>query len=75
MGENMVHILICDDDAVFAQDMAKRILALPAYSPKSMNVHCLTDVNAMSASELTKYDILFLDIDLGSKNGIELAGA
>ena len=73
IGGNMIHILICDDDTVFAQDMAKRILALPAYSPKSMNVHCLTDVNAMSAAALTEFDILFLDIDLGSKNGIELA--
>ena len=73
IGGSMVHILICDDDAVFAQDMAKKILALPAYSPKSMNVQCLTDVSAMSAGELTKFDILFLDIDLGDKNGIELA--
>ena len=64
----MLHILICDDDAVFAQAMAKQIRALSAYSPKSMNVQCLTDVNAMSASELTKFDILFLDIDLGDKN-------
>lgn len=69
----MVQILICDDDAAFAQEMAKKILVLPAYSPKSMNVQLLTDVNAMSAGELTKFDILFLDIDLGDKNGIELA--
>ena len=73
IGGSMVHILICDDDAVFAQDMAKKILALPAYSPKSMNVQCLTNVSAMSAGELTKFDILFLDIDLGDKKGIELA--
>ena len=73
IGGSMLHILICDDDAVFAQAMAKQIRALSAYSPKSMNVQCLTDVNAMSASELTKFDILFLDIDLGDKNGIELA--
>ena len=73
IGGSMVHILICDDDAAFAQDMAKKIMALPAYSPKAMNVQCLTDVNAMSAGALTKFDILFLDIDLGNKNGIELA--
>lgn len=36
IGGSMVHILICDDDAAFAQDMAKKIQALPAYSPKSM---------------------------------------
>lgn len=32
IGGSMVHILICDDDAAFAQDMAKKIQALPAYS-------------------------------------------
>ena len=69
----MLHILICDDDASFAQAMAKEIQTLPTYSPKSMTLQCLTDVSAMSASELTKFDILFLDIDLGDKNGIELA--
>ena len=58
----MVHILICDDDAAFAQDMAKKIQALPAYSPKSMNVQLLTDVTAMSAGVLTKFDILFREI-------------
>lgn len=73
IGGSMLHILICDDDAAFAQEMAKKILALPTYSPKSMTLQCLTDVIAMSASELTKFDILFLDIDLGDKNGIELA--
>lgn len=73
IGGNMVRILVCDDDVVFAQNMAERIQALPAYSPKSMQVCCLTDVQAMSASELTKFDILFLDIDLGDKNGIALA--
>lgn len=69
----MVHILICDDDIAFAQVMVKRILALPVYSSKSMTVHCLTDVNAMNAGSIGNYDILFLDIDLGDKNGIDLA--
>lgn len=69
----MVHILICDDDIAFAQAMAKRILALPTYSPKSMAVHCLTDVSAMNTGAIANYDILFLDIDLGDKNGIDLA--
>ena len=75
IGGSMLHILICDDDASFAQAMAKKIQTLPTYSPKSMTLQCLTDVSAMSASELTKFDILFLDIDLGDKNGIELARA
>lgn len=69
----MVHILICDDDIAFAQAMVKRILALPVYSSKSMTVHCLTDLNAMNTGAIANSDILFLDIDLGDKNGIDLA--
>lgn len=73
VGGSMVHILICDDDAVFAQDMERRILALPAFLPKSMTLRCLTDLDAMNAETLTRFDILFLDIDLGDKSGIDLA--
>lgn len=73
IGGNMIHILICDDDTTFAHDMYKRILTLPAYSPKSMTIQCLTNANDINAELLTNCDILFLDIDLGEKNGISLA--
>lgn len=69
----MIHILICDDDAAFAQDMERRILSLPAYLPKAMTLRCLTDTAAINAETLTGFDILFLDIDLGNKSGIDLA--
>lgn len=69
----MLHILICDDNANFAQEMAKRILALPDYSAKAMQVQCLTAPADMTADAFSNCDILFLDIDLGGKNGIELA--
>lgn len=73
VGGSMIKILVCDDDVACAQDIARKIQTLPTYSPKSMNVQCLTDISAMSAEALTKCDILFLDIDLGPKNGIALA--
>lgn len=69
----MVRILICDDDAIFAQDLLQRILALPSYYSKSMSAQCLTDLDAMDSSALAQCDILFLDIDLGDKSGIDLA--
>ena len=69
----MIHILICDDDATFAQNMAQKILELPTYSNKSMTLQCLTNKNDMCAALLANYDIIFLDIDLGEKNGINLA--
>ena len=57
VGGTIVRVLICDDDAAFAQDMAQRILALPEYSAKSMSVDCLTDLAAMNSAALVKYDI------------------
>lgn len=69
----MVHILICDDDPNFAQAMSQKILALPEYSTKSMTLQCLTDITALQADTLAQGNILFLDIDLGEKNGIDLA--
>lgn len=71
----MIRILICDDDAAFAQDMAKRVRALPTYAPKAMAVQCLTEPSAIHAAALAGCDILFLDIDLGGENGIALARA
>lgn len=70
IGGNMIHILICDDDTTFAHDMYKRILTLPAYSPKSMTIQCLTNANDINAELLTNCDILFLDIDLGEKTAL-----
>jgi len=71
----MVQILICDDDPVFVRTMSQKIIALPSYSPKSMNLRELTDIPGIKADVLAQCDILFLDIDLGEKSGIDLARA
>lgn len=68
----MLHIVLCDDDAAFTADLAQRIEALPAFSPRSMRVRCLTDPAALLADE-EPCDLLLLDIDLGQCNGIEVA--
>lgn len=68
----MLHIVLCDDDAAFTADLAQRIEVLPAFSPRSMRVRCLTDPAALLADE-EPCDLLLLDIDLGQYNGIEVA--
>lgn len=75
LGEFMVHILICDDDPLFVHTMYKKIISLPSYSAKSMNVRGISDISAITADVFSQCDILFLDIDLGEKNGIDLARA
>lgn len=68
----MLHIVVCDDEAAFAQDLTRKIEALPAFSPRSMRVRCLTDPAALPGEPC---DLLFLDIDLGAVNGIDVARA
>lgn len=69
----MLNILIYDDDPVFARDFARQIAALPDYAPKTMTLHCLTEEQALCDETFADCDLLFLDIDLGEKNGIDLA--
>lgn len=68
----MLHIVVCDDEAAFAEDLTRKIEALPAFSPRSMRVRCLTDPAALPGEPC---DLLFLDIDLGAVNGIDVARA
>ena len=68
----MLHIVVCDDETAFAENLTRKIEALPAFSPRSMRVCCLTAPEALPAQPC---DLLFLDIDLGAVNGIDVARA
>lgn len=68
----MVHILVCDDDPLFAKSMSEKIKNLPTYAPKAIDLKCFCDVESIEGA-FSNCDILFLDIDLGAKNGIDLA--
>ncbi len=69
----MINILIFDDDPAFVQDFRKRLMELPEYSPKSSTIWPVTDVSALSEEMFAKSHLVFLDIDLGEENGINLA--
>lgn len=69
----MINILVCDDDPNFVNKIREKITNLSAYSRKYMDITCITNANELTDEVVSKCDILFLDIDLGEKNGIELA--
>lgn len=69
----MLHILICDDEPAAAADLEQRVRAQPDFSERTMQICCLTQPDEMLAADLTVYDLLFLDIDMGEVNGIDLA--
>ena len=69
----MLHILICDDDSNFAELLSKKIATLPDYSPRAMHIRCLSKTDEILREDFSSCDILFLDIDMGEVNGIDLA--
>ena len=56
-----MHILVCDDDCRFAQDLTDRIQQQVRKSLKRVKVDCITDPAELPNLPLEHYDIAFLD--------------
>lgn len=67
-----VRILVCDDDVSFAARLAHW---LRENTPREVvpDLCTCTDPGTLSEAELSAFDILFLDIDMGRCSGIEVA--
>lgn len=68
-----LNILICDDDPAFAASLAQKITRLPDFAPKAMRIQTFSDSNSLQQEDFSACDLLFLDIDMGALNGIDLA--
>ena len=68
-----MRILVCDDDAAFAGQLAEMIEAIVKPQMPRSTVDCATDAALLRALPLAKYDLAFLDIDMGPLNGVDLA--
>ena len=68
-----MRILVCDDDAAFAGQLAEKIEAIVKPQMPRSAVNCATDAAQLRALPLAKYDLAFLDIDMGPLNGVDLA--
>lgn len=69
----MLHIMICDDEPEFTSLLKAKIMALPAYSRRRMAIECVTDPRTITIQMVRKMDLIFLDIDMGGVNGLQLA--
>ena len=72
-GLSMLHILICDDEPEFASLLKSKITGLPTYSRRRMSIECVTDPRNITVQMARDMDLIFLDIDMGNVNGIQLA--
>ena len=68
-----MHIAICDDDANTAKDLQQKILHLPSTGIDGIDIFTDPDKLVFTV-ETTSYDLVFMDIELGSESGIELSG-
>lgn len=67
-----IHILVCDDEQVFVDKLGDWLRRNTARD-LTPDVHTCTDPAALGDGELSSFDIIFLDIDMGNVNGIEVA--
>jgi len=72
-GERDMRILVCDDDARFAQKLSGRLQELTAPTDERVQIDCFSDPQTLTDSDLARYDIAFLDIDMGEMSGLALA--
>lgn len=68
----ILHILVCDDDPAFVARLSDWLRQNTARD-LNPDVHTCTDPAALTDAELSTFDIIFLDIDMGPSNGIEVA--
>lgn len=68
-----MNFLICDDEREFALSLKERLEILLEQMHQSAKIECVFDENEMKHIEKNAYDIVFLDIDMGELNGLDLA--
>ena len=67
----MINIAICDDDINVTKEIEDLINNM---SNKQMfNIEIFVDGNEFLQTDYAKYDIVFLDIEMGSVSGIDIA--
>lgn len=68
-----INILLCDDDGVFLQRMADAVLGQPVPEGISVAVTRSSSPAELSDRELSRFAILFLDIDMEQRSGMDIA--
>lgn len=68
-----IEILLCDDDKDFLQRMAETVAQQPL--PKEISVAITKSFRPTNLSDcqLSKYQIMFLDIDMAERSGMDIA--
>lgn len=68
-----INILVCDDDVSFVERLSKLLYLQPLPSGISINVTKTSNPTDLSDHQLTRFQIMFLDIDMGERSGMDIA--
>lgn len=66
-------IAICDDEKIIAHDLKKRTSCLYNEKGVDCSIDTMTDPSSLLINDRTGYDVVFLDVDMGRWNGIDVA--
>lgn len=73
MKEDRVKIAVCDDETWFADHLKLKIETLANEYEWLVQVDAYDQVDDFIKSDIRQYQILFLDVRMGSQNGIQIA--
>ena len=68
-----IHILLCDDDTVFLQKLEDAVTQQSLPKDASVTVTKSFHPASLSDGQLLQYQIMFLDIDMPERSGMDIA--
>lgn len=69
-----INILLCDDDKDFLQRLTEVVTSQPLPPGISACVTKSAHSSAITDRQLSQYQIMFLDIDMDERSGMDIAG-
>ena len=69
----VINILLCDDDKAFNAQMERRLYEQMELQEIRLNITTCCSPDQLEDADLASFQLAFLDIDMGSCNGMEVA--
>lgn len=68
-----INVLLCDDDKAFLQKLHEALTSLSQSEKVSVNIRICSHPASLTDRALSQFQIMFLDIDMEERSGMEIA--
>lgn len=68
-----IQVLVCDDDLAFVDKAAQKIDECLRSEGVNAAITKCSDPGKLTGTDLLRFDVMFLDVDMGTVNGIDVA--